>query len=124
MSFLLKSVVGLGAVYAAMFGPALKSGDPDSKATLCAIAAHAPALGGDEAGLRSQLLAAGCVISFNDAAQRLAASLSAPPAAPPLATAPPPPPQTKLSAGSLTPADLLEPWYGVDPRAHKPRKRG
>jgi hypothetical protein len=121
MSFLLKSVVGLGAVYAAMFGPALKSGDLDSKAALCAIAAHAPALNSDEAGLRGQLLAAGCAISFNDATQRLAASLAAPPApAPP----PPPPPQTKLSAGSLTPTDLLEPWYGFDPRVRKPRKRG
>jgi hypothetical protein len=137
MSFLLKSVVGLGAVYAAMFGPALKSGDPDSKATLCAIAAHAPALGGDEAGLRSQLLAAGCAISFNDAAQRLAASLTTAPAPPrfaglpaaaPMAAlpapTPPPPPQTRPSAGSLTAADLLEPWYGVDPRARRPRKRG
>jgi hypothetical protein len=119
MSFLLKSVVGLGAVYAAMFGPALKSGDPDSKATLCAIAVHAPALGGDEAGLRSQLLAAGCAISFNDAAQRLAASLSAPP--PP---AVPPPPQIKVSAGTLTADDLREPWAGFDPHARKPRKRG
>jgi hypothetical protein len=118
MSFLLKSVVGLGAVYAAMFGPALKSGDPDSKATLCAIAAHAPALGGDEAGLRSQLLAAGCAISFNDAAQRLAASLSPPPAVAP------PPPQIKLSAGTLTAEDLREPWAGLDPRGRKPRKRG
>jgi hypothetical protein len=72
--------------------------------------------------LRSQLLAAGCVISFNDAAQRLAASLSAPPA--PAPPAPPPPPAIKLSAGSLTAADLAEPWYGVDPRAHKLRKRG
>jgi hypothetical protein len=119
MSFLVKSVVGLGAVYAAMFAPALKSNDPDSKATLCAIAAHAPALGGDEAGLRSQLLAAGCTISFNDAAQRLAASLSTPPAA-----VPPPTPQTKLGAGTLTADDLREPWAGFDPRAHKPRKRG
>jgi len=118
MSFLLKSVVGLGAVYAAMFGPALKSGDLDSKAALCAIAAHAPALNGDEVGLRGQLLAAGCALSFNDAAQRLAASLAA------QSAAAPPPPQTKLSAGSLTPTDLLEPWYGFDPRARKPRKRG
>jgi hypothetical protein len=121
MSFLLKSVVGLGAVYAAMFGPALKSGDPDSKATLCAIAAHAPAVGGDEAGLRSQLLAAGCAISFNDAAQRLAASLSAAPAA---AAPPPAPSQARLSAGTLTADDLREPWAGFDPRARKPRKRG
>ena len=118
MSFLLKSVLGLGAVYAAMFGPAVKSGDLDSKAALCAIAAHAPALNGDEAGLRGQLLAAGCALSFNDATQRLAASLAAPPAPAPA------PPQTKLGAGTLTADDLREPWAGFDPRPRKPRRRG
>jgi hypothetical protein len=124
MSFLLKSAVGLGAVYFAMFSPEPKSGELGSKETLCAIATRAETLGGDLWAYRAQLAAAGCVVSLGEAAKRLAASLAAPAAATPPPAAPPPPPaQNKPALGSLTADDLRDPWFGPDPHAHKPRNR-
>jgi hypothetical protein len=119
MSFLLKSVVGLGSVYIAMFAPAMKPGDTPTKATVCAIAARAAMHGEDSGALRAELSAAGCAITFSEEAQHIAASLALPPAA-----ASPPPPPSPRPAGTLTPADLSEPWYGPDPHRRKARKLG
>jgi hypothetical protein len=119
MGFVVRSVIGLGAVYYAMFSPALKTGDLPRTAAYCASAANSQAALRLDQALQARLAAAGCAISFSADAQRIAASLALPPIPPPRAPA-----ETKAVPGSLTQADLAEPWYGPDPRARKPHKRG
>ena len=114
MSFVFKSTIGLGAVYFAMFAPALKSSDVAPTASLCAGAVQAQFAG--EADLRARWSAAGCALAISAQSQRLTAPLAA---ASKLTAAPAP---ARRPAGSLTEADLREPWFG--PSAHSLRKAG
>jgi hypothetical protein len=119
MGFVVRSVIGLGAVYYAMFAPALNSGDLAKTATVCAGAVETQASRENENTLRAELATAGCAVSFGAEAQRLATSLTLPTVAPPA-----PPRQARPASGSLTAEDLAEPWYGPDPRTRKLRSRG
>ncbi len=112
MSFLLKSAMGLGAVYFAMFSPALKPSAIGPTAAICASAAQA-GLDGD-ASLRGAAAAAGCALQLRAEAQRLAAP----------AIAPVPAPAVKSVAGSLSEDDLREPWFGPGPLQQKAARRG
>jgi hypothetical protein len=120
MGMLLKSAFGLGAVYFAMFAPAIWSADIGPAANLCGAAARAQLEG--DATLRAQWAAAGCAVKLAEA-QR---AVSAPP--PPKA-APPPPPKPALASakavsGTLTQADLAEPWFGPARSLRKSGGRG
>ena len=116
MGFILKSAVGLGVVYFAMFGPAFKDVDVAPTASLCGEAAQARIAG--DASLAAQFAAAGCVVKVATEAQRIVKAAPAP--APP----PPPPPVAKPAAGTLTEADLAEPWFGPARLTRKSAKRG
>jgi hypothetical protein len=122
MGVLFKSAIGLGAVYLAMFGPALKSADVGATASLCGNAAQAR-LAGDES-LRAQLAAAGCVVKVAAESERLAKATALKVALPARVAqpSPPPPPAPKVRPGTLTESDLAEPWFGPAPR--KSAKRG
>jgi len=105
---LLKSAIGLGSVYFAMFAPAIPTADVGPAANLCGAAVQAR-IAGDES-LRAQWIAAGCAAKVIAEAQRVTSApapklvvLSQKPAAPPPAKAP---------SGTLTAADLAEPWFG------------
>ncbi len=117
MGVIFKSTIGLGVVYFAMFGTALKPGEVASTAALCASAAQAQIVG--EATLHGQWAGAGCAIELGAQAERVIAPVAAPtgratPAAPP----------AKSVAGSLTENDLREPWFGPGPLQRKAAQRG
>src|SRR5947209_16701435 len=112
MGVLFKSAVGLGAVYFAMFGPALKSDEVVATAGRCANAARLQLAG--DAALRANLTAAGCALAVSAQAQKLG-----PPAVPAPAPAPAAPRQ-----GALTEADLQVPWFGPAPPARKSPRQG
>jgi hypothetical protein len=116
MGFLFKSAIGLGAVYFAMFGQALRSDEAGSAASLCANAAS-ERLAGDS-GLGAQWRAAGCAVAVTAAVQHA----SAPP--PAVAAPAAPPPQAKPRSGSLTEADLAAPWFGPARIPRKAARRG
>ncbi len=106
---LLKSAIGLGSVYFARFAPAIRIADVGPAANLCGAAVQAR-IAGDE-GLRAQWIAAGCAAKVLAEAQRVTGApppklvvLSQKPAAPP--------PPVKALSGTLTAADLAEPWLG------------
>ncbi len=118
MGFVFKSAIGLGAVYFAMFSSAPQALDLGPAAALCTAAAKSR-LSGD--GFRAQWAAAGCGASIVSVAAKAAALPSfPPPAAPPAA----PPPAAKPVAGTLTEADLREPWFGPGRLSRKGAKRG
>ncbi len=116
MGFLFKSAVGLGSVYFFMFAPTLNRDEVSAATSLCAAAMQSRLA--DEAPLRAQWAAAGCVLAVSAQAQR--------------ATAIPPPPLARLAAparakaasGALTEADLREPWFGPSANLRKSAKRG
>jgi hypothetical protein len=110
MSFIFKSAMGLGAVYFAMFSPALKSGEIAPTAALCASAAQARVNG--DASLRGQWAAAGCALRLGAETQRLIASTATPPL------------PVRSAVGSLTDDDLREPWFGPGQLQRKAAKRG
>lgn len=112
MSFIFKSAIGLGAVYFAMFSPALKPGEIGPTVALCASAAESRAVA--DASLRGDAALAGCALRLGAEAQRLVAN----PASPGV------PPDFRGAAGSLTDADLREPWFGPGPLQRKAAKRG
>jgi hypothetical protein len=116
MGFLFKSAIGLGAVYFAMFGQALRSDEAASTASLCANAASARLAG--DSGLRAQWRAAGCAVTAASLVER---APLAPVSAPRLA---PPPTRAKPRSGTLTQADLAEPWFGPARIPRKGARRG
>ncbi len=109
MGFLIRSAIGLGCVYYAMFGQALRPGELAPAAHLCADAASASLT--NEAGLRGPLAAAGCVEALTSQARRAA------PQTPPAA-------QAKRPAGTLTADDLRDPWFGPGRLSRRPSGRG
>jgi hypothetical protein len=113
MGFLIKSAIGLGCVYFAMFGQTLKSADLAPTTNLCASVAKAAVAGG--AALRAQWAAAGCVAALETRTQALAAPAAPPPA---LRTTP------RSAAGTLSDADLREPWFGPGRIPRKVERRG
>jgi len=116
MGMFLKSAIGLGSVYFAMFAPAIWSADIGPAANLCASAARARLEG--DATLHAQWSAAGCAVKL--------AAVSAPPSKP--APPPPPPkpalPPPKAVSGTLSEADLAEPWFGPTRASRKSGARG
>ncbi len=114
MGFIFKSAVGLGGVYFAMFAPTLNSNEVSATTSLCAAAMQSRLA--DEAPLRAQWAAAGCVLAVSAQAQR-AAAIPPPSFARPAAPA-------KGASGALTQADLREPWFGPSGNAKKSAKRG
>jgi hypothetical protein len=122
MGFLFKSAVGLGVVYFAMFGQEWRGGELAPQANVCADAAKA-GLAGDS-GLPGKWAAAGCAVSLAEQAQKLSAPMIAVKplgTAKPLAAPPSPAPAQKTQIGTLTQADLQEPWFGP---VRSPRKGG
>jgi hypothetical protein len=115
MGFIFKSAAGLGAVYFAMFAPALNSNDMAATASLCAAAAQSRLA--NEASLRAHWAAAGCVLAVSAQAQKGAVP-------PPRATPAAAPPRAKIAAGGLSDADLREPWFGPTGNPRKSAKRG
>ncbi len=115
MGFLFKSAIGLGAVYFAMFGQALRSDEVGSAASLCANAAS-QRLAGDSS-LGAQWSAAGCAVAAASVAKQASAPAAAPAAAPP-------PRRAEPRAGTLTEADLAEPWFGPARIPRKAARRG
>jgi hypothetical protein len=115
MGFVTKSAIGLGCVYFAMFSQSLKSEDLASTTNPCASAAKAVVT--RDKALRAQWAAAGCAVEIRADAQQAAA-----------AAAPPPPPQPRISppraSGTLTEADMLEPWFGPGRILRKSDRRG
>jgi hypothetical protein len=121
MGMLLKSAIGLGSVYFAMFAPAIPTADVGPAANLCGAAVQAR-IAGDES-LRAQWIAAGCAAKVIAEAQRVTSApppklviLSQKPAAPP--------PPAKALSGTLTEADLAEPWFGPGRISRKSANRG
>jgi hypothetical protein len=121
MGMFLKSAVGLGVVYFAMFGPAIKPADIGPTASLCGAAAQAR-IAGDE-GLSAQWAAAGCVMKIAAQTQRVAKAPPPKPAPPP-PPAPPAPSAAKPASGTLTEADLTAPWFGPARPSRKSARRG
>jgi hypothetical protein len=122
MGMLLKSAIGLGLVYIAMFAPAIRTADLGPAANLCGAAVQAR-IAGDES-LRARWVAAGCAAKVIAEAQRATSApapklvvLSQKPAAPP-------PPPAKALSGTLTAADLAEPWFGPGRIPRKSANRG
>ena len=117
MGVWIKSAIGLGGVYFAMFGQALHAPDVQSAATACLRAVEA----GDT--LQGKFAAASCAQSATTHAQRLTAALATPAAPvnppPPRASAPAAPPKP----GTLTEADLSAPWYGPTRSTRKTSRR-
>lgn len=113
MGVLLKSAVGLGAVYFAMFAPALKSDEVLATADPCVKAARLQLA--DATALRARWAAAGCALSVGAQAQTFVGPTLPPPERPARATPKP---------GALTEADLQEPWFGPAPPTRKSSKRG
>jgi hypothetical protein len=120
MGMFLKSAIGLGAVYIAMFAPAVRSVDVVPAANLCGAAARAQFEG--DASLRAQWTAAGCAAKLIEAQRAVSA-----PAAKPAPAAPKPSPAAapaKPVSGTLTEADLAEPWFGPGRVMRKSGRRG
>ncbi len=115
MGFIFKSTIGLGCVYFAMFGQALQSADLAPTANLCASAAKAGLM--SDPTLRAQWAAAGCAVAMSAVTQRLAAPSAAPP--PPAPRAAPQGP-----TGTLTEADMRDPWFGPGRIPRKLDRRG
>ena len=119
MGFMLKSAIGLGAVYVAMFGQAIKPADVRPSASLCTGTVGARIAG--DASLRARWSEAGCAL-------RLAAAMQPVIAPPPKAAPPEPPPMPPTSRaralGTLSDADLAEPWFGPGKLARKTARRG
>ncbi|MDE3175737.1 MAG: hypothetical protein KGM15_06450 [Pseudomonadota bacterium] len=109
MGFLIRSAIGLGCVYYAMFGQALRPGELAPAAQLCADAASASLT--PDAGLRAPLAAAGCAEALTSQARRAA------PQTAPVAKA-------KRPSGTLTADDLRDPWLGPGRLARKTGARG
>jgi hypothetical protein len=117
MGMLIKSAIGLGAVYVAMFAPEIRGADIGPSASLCGVAARARLEG--DATLRAQWSAAGCAVKLIEAQQ--AVNAPAPKPAPsPLAK----PAAPKALPGTLTEADLAAPWFGPTRPARKSAGRG
>jgi hypothetical protein len=112
MGFLIRSAIGLGCVYYAMFGQALRPGELAPAAQLCADAASASLT--PDAGLRAPLAAAGCAEALTSQARKTA------PAAPQAAPAT----KAKRPTGTLTADDLRDPWLGPGRLARKAGARG
>jgi len=122
----LKSAIGLGSVYIAMFAPAIRTADVRPAANLCGAAVQAR-IAGDES-LRAQWVAAGCAARVIAEAQRVSSApapklvvLTQKPAEPP---PPPPAPASKSLTGTLTATDLAEPWFGPSRIPRKSANRG
>jgi hypothetical protein len=123
MGFLFKSAIGLGAVYFAMFGQALRSDGAASTASLCASAAT-ERLAGDST-LRAQWRTAGCAVAAAGLVERATpAPVAAPHAAVAAPAIAPPPAREKPRFGALTEADLAEPWFGPARIPRKAARRG
>lgn len=121
MGFLLKSTMGLGAVYFAMFGQALQSSDLAPRGSVCASAASAAV--SRDSGLGARLQAASCAAALAAEAEGLNAPLKAATSlTPPLRA--PLPPTAKASVGTLTQADLSAPWFGPSRIPRKIAARG
>ena len=75
MGFLLRSAIGLGAVYFAMFGQAAHVAEVAAPSNPCVEAANASLRG--DSGLGAQWAAAGCAAKISGRSQRLSASLAA-----------------------------------------------
>jgi len=116
MGFLFKSAIGLGAVYFAMFGQALRSDEAASTANLCASAANARLAG--DSDLRAQWRAAGCAVAAASFVERAAPALVAAPRREPT------PARATPRSGTLTQADLAEPWFGPARIPRKGERRG
>ena len=121
---LLKSAIGLGSVYFAMFAPAIPTADVGPAANLCGAAVQAR-IAGDES-MRAQWVAAGCAARVIAEAQRVSSApapklvvLTQKPAEPP-----PPAPASKSLTGTLTATDLAEPWFGPSRIPRKSANRG
>ncbi len=111
MGMLLKSAIGLGAVYFAMFGAGDRSADIGPAANLCASAARARLEG--DAALRAQWSAAGCVREARRrAAGRQRAAAKARRRRRPAAEGRRRRAAPRPHSGTLTEADLAEPWFG------------
>lgn len=116
MGFLLRSAIGLGAVYFAMFGQAQHAAEVASASNPCVLAANASLRG--DSGVSAQWAAAGCAAKLSGHTQRIAqtlaaaAALSPPAPAPAAAPAPRPTPTAKPQNGTLTQADFQDPWFG------------
>jgi hypothetical protein len=130
MGVIIKSVLGLGSVYIAMFAPAASSPDVTAAAKLCTEAARSGLE--DSASLRSKLALAGCGVALTQPLQRQDPARPAPPRpAPTVAVAAPPPPpsappsaRSRMAAGTLSEADLRDPWFGPTEHARKARPPG
>jgi hypothetical protein len=120
MGFLFKSAIGLGCVYFAMFGQALRASDPAPAANLCAAAVKADLSA--QPGLRAKFAAAGCAVALETETRRLAPPM----AMARLAPSPSPAPQApaKRLSGTLTADDLRDPWFGPGRMARKANGRG
>jgi hypothetical protein len=109
MGFLVKSAIGLGCVYFAMFGQPLQSADLAPTANLCQSAAKA-GLTGDAISRAAGV--AGCAVAIGTVSERLAAA------------APAPRPASKRAAGTLSADDLRAPWFGPERIQRKTDRRG
>ena len=128
MGVIFKSVLGLGSVYIAMFAPAASSPDVTAAAKLCGEAARSQIA--DGGSLRSQFALAGCSVALTAPLQRQEPPRASPPRpTPTVAVAAPPPPappsaRNRTAAGTLSQADLRDPWFGPTEHARKARKPG
>jgi hypothetical protein len=122
MGVIWKSVVGLGSVYFAMFAPQAPSHDMAATARLCGEAARAQ-LEQNQA-LRADIALAGCTLALTTALPRPETQAVAPPAAPPVAPPPPAPTHRRAGGGTLTQADLQDPWFGPTEHSRKARRPG
>ena len=116
MGFVMRSAIGLGAVYYAMFAQAPRPAEPGATTSRCASAVASRLTGGPS--FAAQMSAAGCAAALAAAAERLEA--------PPLQPTKPTPAasEAKAAAGTLTAADLRDPWFGPTRPAHKAAWRG
>ena len=108
MGFIVKSAIGLGCVYFAMFG---QSVDIAPTAKLCGSAAKA-GLTGD--AISRAAGAAGCAAAIGAASQRVSEA----------APAPAPRPAAKRAVGTLSTDDLRAPWFGPERIPRKTDRRG
>jgi hypothetical protein len=111
MGFLFKSAIGLGVVYCAMFGQALRSDAVGPAANLCASAVGRQLAG--DSSFDAQWKAAGCVAALATIRVKTAPTSASAPA-----------PRAKPRPGTLTEADLAEPWFGPARSLRKAGGRG
>ena len=98
MGFVVKSALGLGVVYAAMFGPVARVNGHYPGLGACAGLADTRLDG--VIGLKEEWTAARCAIALGARDNPAAIALARP----------------SPFANTLTQADLREPWYGPMPR--------